>query len=40
MARAIRQIGLKLFRLLLQLITRAPAPGWRRGTRPLTLDGR
>jgi hypothetical protein len=40
MAKAIRQIGLKLVVGLLRLLGRPAAPGWQRSRRPVTLRGR
>jgi hypothetical protein len=40
MARAIRQIGLKIVIAAWRLTQRAAPPGWRRSRRSLTLRGR
>lgn len=40
MARAIRQIGLKIFVALLRVLVRPAPAGWRRSTRPNGLTGR
>jgi hypothetical protein len=40
MARAIRQIGLKLIVILLRVFVRPAPAGWRRSARPPGLTGR
>ncbi|WP_255558893.1 hypothetical protein [Horticoccus luteus] len=40
MAKAIRQIGLKLVIAALRLFERPALAGWRRSTRPVTLRGK
>jgi hypothetical protein len=40
MAKAIRQLGLKIVVALLRILERPPTAGWKRSRRPPTLNGR